>query len=108
MEDLENTELDADLQEYTVAEGEYQQKFGRSLIIDLITLVNSQDLEAAVNENPELGQYIQENAGKFQDVAKDYMQSFIEEMPAPIAEGEEGMPTEEEGRPEVSANEEMM
>lgn len=106
MENLENTELDADLQEFEVAQQEYGQRFGRSMIIDLITLVNSQDLQSAVEQNEELANFIQSESGKYAPIAEEYMQSYIDDIPAPMAEGE-GMPTEEAGRPEMS-NEQMM
>ena len=41
----ENKELSPDLQEYAAAEEAYQQKFGRSLTLDLVTLINSQELQ---------------------------------------------------------------
>ena len=83
----EQQELDADLQEYTQAEEDYSARFGRSLTLDLMTLVNSQSLQAELQQNQELAGFIQNEADKYVGIAQEYMQTFLEEeTPSPMGE----------------------
>ena len=98
----EQQELDADLQEYTQAEEDYSARFGRSLTLDLMTLVNSQSLQAELQQNQELAGFIQNEADKYVGIAQEYMQTFLEEdTPSPMGEAS----PEEAGRPEPNNQE---
>ena len=94
----ENKELSPDLQEYAAAEEAYQQKFGRSLTLDLVTLINSQELQELQQNDPTWIDFIQNESGKYVPIAKEYIEAefFADDEAEPVAEEPA---TEEAGRP---------
>lgn len=105
----ENMELDQDLQEFLDATSDYQQRFGRSLFIDAVTALNSGDLNNAVQQNPELGQYFQEEMDKFVPVVQELMANYLEDMPSPVAEEQPmSQPETEAGREDINNVEPQM